>query len=200
MKKSLFILLIFPASLFAQIGIGVKAGLNFANVTDPGGINANSRSGYMVGGYISPKPKKLIGFRSEILLSRQGYDFKTGNNTGTVDLDYLLLPQLITLNFAKRFEIHAGGQIAFLLNAKADSTNNNNSGSIMEYFKRFDYGVVGGVQVSPISGLFIGARINIGLSDINDDSWELPGGSPPNFFPREFVKNNVVQLYAGWRF
>ena len=200
MKKTLFILLVLPVSLFAQIGIGVKAGLNFANVTDPGGINANSRSGYMIGGYISPKPKKLIGFRSEIMLSRQGYDFKTNNNTGTVDLDYLLLPQLITINFAKRFEVHLGGQIAFLLNAKADSTNNNNnSGSILDYFSRFDYGVVGGVQVSPISGLFVGARINIGLSDINDEGGSGAGGSP-NFFPREFVKNNVVQLYAGWRF
>ena len=198
MKKILVVLLFSPATLFAQLGIGIKAGLNFANVTSTAGINANNRSGYMVGGYISPKPKKLLGYRSEIMISRQGYDFKTNNNTGTVNLDYLLLPQLITLNFTKRFEIHAGGQIAFLLNAKADSSNNN-SGSVFDYFNRFDYGIVGGLQASPISGLFIGARINIGLNNINREQ-ALGAGSPPNFFPREFVKNNVVQVYAGWRF
>ncbi|NOT51861.1 MAG: PorT family protein [Chitinophagaceae bacterium] len=200
MKKLLTVFFLLPFLCSAQIGIGFKAGLNFANVTDPGGINANSRSGYMIGAYIAPKAKKLFGFRSEIMLSRQGYDFKTNSNTGIVDLDYLLLPQLITVNITKRFEIHAGGQIAFLLNAKADSSNNNgNSGSIFNYFNRFDYGIVGGVQVSPFSGLFIGARININLKNINEEQ-ALGAGPPPNFFPREFVKNNVVQLYAGWRF
>ncbi|HWR32776.1 MAG TPA: porin family protein [Chitinophagaceae bacterium] len=198
MKKGFFFFLIsLPTLGFAQLGIGVKAGLNFANVTNPAGINANSHSGYMIGAYFSPKPKKLFGFRSEIMLSRQGYDYKTNNNTGTVNLDYLLLPQLITINFTKRFEIHAGGQLAFLLNAKADSSNNN-GGSVFDYFSRFDYGIVGGLQVSPISGLFIGARINIGLNDINNESGMMP--VIPDFFPRKFVKNNVVQLYAGWRF
>lgn len=152
----------------------------------------------MIGAYISPKAKKLFGFRSELMLSRQGYDYKRNNNTGTVDLDYLLLPQLMTINITKKIEIHAGGQIAFLLNAKEDSANNNSSGSLFDYFKRFDYGIAGGVQIAPFKGLFIGARMNIGLNDINE---EQPIGSPyPNFFPATFVKNNVVQLYAGWRF
>jgi hypothetical protein len=44
----------------SQITIGVKAGYNFVNVTKTAGINADSRSGFMVGGYIAPKPKKLI--------------------------------------------------------------------------------------------------------------------------------------------
>lgn len=200
MKRIIILLLtISPFLLHAQIGIGIKAGLNFANVTDPGGINANSRSGHMIGAYFSPKAKKLFGFRSEIMLSRQGYDYKTGNNTGNVDLDYLLLPQLITLNITKRFEIHAGGQIAFLLNAKADSSNNNgSSGSILDYFTRFDYGIVGGVQVSPFSGLFIGARFNIGLKKINFEPTDYPPF--PNYELNEYVKNNVLQLYAGWRF
>ncbi len=192
-----FLCLLVPSIVSAQLGIGLKAGLNFANVTSPAGINANSHSGYMIGGYISPKPKKLLGFRSEIMLSRQGYDYKTNNNTGKVNLDYLLLPQLITLHFTKKFEIHAGGQLAFLLNAKVDSSGN--SGSIFDYFSRFDYGIVGGLQVSPVSGFFIGARINVGLNNINKEQ-ALGAGPPPNFFPREFVKNNVVQLYAGWRF
>jgi hypothetical protein len=199
MQRLILSFLLLPFCCSAQIGIGLKAGLNFANVTDPGGINANNNTGHMIGAYFSPKPKKLFGFRSEIILSRQGYDFKTGNNTGTVDLDYLLLPQLVTINITKRFELHAGGQIAFLLNAKADSSNNNsNNGSILNYFNRFDYGVVGGVQVSPFSGLFIGARINIGLKNINLEPTDYP--PYPNYELKEYVKNNVLQLYAGWRF
>jgi Outer membrane protein beta-barrel domain len=199
MKRFLaLLLLMIPSIVFAQLGIGLKAGLNFANVTNTSGFNNSSRTGYLIGGYISPKAKKILGFRSELILSRQGYDYKTNTNTGNVNLDYLLLPQLIILKFTKHFQLHVGGQAAFLLNAKVDSTNGNNSGSLFKYFNRFDYGLAGGAEVSPISGLFIGARINVSFKSINK---EAPlGGSWPNFIPRLNARNNIVQLYAGWRF
>lgn len=199
MKKGVIILFLFT-SVFseAQLTIGAKAGLNYVNVTNSAGINAGSRSGYMIGAFLSPKPKKLIGFRTEVLLSRQGYDYKTGSSSGNVNLDYLLLPQLVTFNISKRFEIHAGGQIAFLLNTGVDSTGGGSNNSLFDYFNRFDYGLAGGVQVAPFGGLFIGARMNISLHNLNK---EPPLGSPsPGFIPKELIKNNVVQLYAGWRF
>lgn len=198
MKKLLLLICCLPFVAKAQIGLGIKAGLNFVNVTSPAGVNADSRSGYMIGGYYAPKTKKIIGFRSEIILSRQGYDYTSSTNTGTVNLDYLLLPQLVTFNITRHFDAHAGAQAAFLLNAKVDSSGGNGNGSLFDYFQRFDYGVVGGVQLSPAGGLFIGARYNISLHNINK---ELPiGGNQPNFVPKEFIKNNVLQLYAGWRF
>jgi len=198
MKKHLLFFLLLPICCSAQIGIGLKAGLNFANVSNTSGFNNSSRTGYMVGGYFSPGAKKLLGFRSEIILSRQGYDYKTSTNTGNVNLDYLLLPQLITLNFTKKFQLHAGGQAAFLLNAKVDSTGGSSSGSLFDYFNKFDYGLVGGLEVSPILGLFVGGRINISFAKVNKDA--PTGGNWPNFIPRLDAKNNVVQLYAGWRF
>lgn len=198
MKRSFLLLLLLPLGCFAQLKVAVKAGLNFANISDASGINANSRTGYMIGGYITRKPKKLLGFRSELILSRQGYDYKTNTNTGTVNLDYLLLPQLITLNFGKKVQLHLGGQAAFLLNAKVDSSNGNGNGSLFDYFNRFDYGFAGGAEISPISGFFLGARINVSFNNVNK---EAPlGGNWPNFIPKVDVKNNVVQLYAGWRF
>jgi hypothetical protein len=191
-------LLILPAISDAQIKIGLKAGLNFANITNSASINSKSRTGYMIGGYISNKPKKLFGFRSELILSRQGYDYKTNTNTGTVNLDYLLLPELITLNITKKFQFHAGAQAAFLLNAKVDSSGGNNTGSLLNYFNKFDYGLAGGLEVYPILGLFVGGRINISFNKVNKNA--PAGGSWPNFIPRLDAKNNVVQLYAGWRF
>ena len=188
-----FLSLFIPAIVSAQLKIGVKAGLNFANITNASSIKAGAHTGYMIGGYISPKPKKLLGFRSEIILSRQGYDYKTNTNSGNVNLDYLLLPELITLNFTKLVQLHAGLQAAFLLNANVDSTGSG-SGSLFDYFKRFDYGVVGGIEVYPILGLFVGGRINISFNDVS------VGGNRPNFIPDVNAKNNVVQLYAGWRF
>lgn len=193
MQRVIIILLVLSATLAnAQIKIGVKAGINFANVTNASGIKADTRTGYLVGGYITAKPKKILGFRSEIILSRQGYDYKTSTNTGNVNLDYLLLPQLITVNFTKLVQFHVGGQAAFLLNANVDSTGSGN-GSLFEYFNRFDYGVVAGGEIYPLKGLFFGARINISLNDIS------VGGNRPNYIPDVNAKNNVVQLYAGLR-
>jgi Outer membrane protein beta-barrel domain len=195
--KWLFIILFFNTTASSQFGI--KAGYNYVNVSGPGSINTDSRSGFMIGSFFGPRTKKLFGFRSEFILSRQGYDYKTATNTGNVNLDYLLLPQLLTLNFTKKFEVHAGGQIAFLLNAGVDSTGgSNNNGSLLSYFNRIDYGLIGGAQVSPFSGLFIGARINVSMKSITRE--QPVGSSTPSFIPKVDLRNNVVQLYAGWRF
>jgi len=203
MKKILPVISIFLCSLLtasflhAQIGIGVKAGLNFADITDESGFNNNSRTGYMIGGYFAPGAKKFLGFRSEIILSRQGYNYTTATNTGNVNLDYLLLPQLFTLKFSRLLQVHAGVQGAFLLNANVDSTGDG-SGSLFDYFKRFDYGVAGGLEVFPFMGFFVGARINVSLNSVNEDP--PVGGNWPNFIPRIDARNNVVQVYTGWRF
>ena len=64
MKKNILLLLFFaPAFAFSQLGftIGAKAGLNFANITNASDIKAGNRTGYMIGGYIAPKQKKLLG-------------------------------------------------------------------------------------------------------------------------------------------
>jgi hypothetical protein len=196
MKKYIIILMcLCPLLLKAQLKIGLKAGLNFANVSNSGGINASNRTGYMLGGYISPKPKGFLGFRSEIMLSRQGYDYKSGTNTGKVNLDYLLLPQLITLNFTKKVQLHAGTQLAFLLNANVDSTGSG-SGSLFDYFNRFNFGVVGGIEVSPLFGFFVGGRMNYSINNTNKST----SSGSPDYIPKVDFKNNVVQVYVGWRF
>ena len=190
-------LFLFPVILKAQFGIGVKAGLNFANTKDESGFNSDSRTGYMIGAYFAPGAKKFLGFRSEIILSRQGYNYKTGTNTNNVNLDYLLLPQLFVIRFSKLVQVHAGVQGAFLLNANVDSTGSG-SGSLFDYFKRFDYGFAGGIEIFPFKGFFIGGRLNISLNNVNE---EAPlGGNWPGFIPRVDAKNNVVQIYTGWRF
>src|SRR5688572_16180097 len=167
-----------PILCCAQLNIGLKAGLNFANVTKASEVKADTRTGYMLGGYISPKAGKILGYRSEIILSRQGYDFKTGSSSGNVTLDYLLMPQLITLSFTKFVQLHAGGQVAFLLNAEVDSTSGSSSGSLLDYFNRFDYGLAAGAEVFPLRrGLFVGARINISLNNLSES------GTRPSFIP-----------------
>lgn len=198
-----------PVLSFSQLTVGLKAGLNFANITNASSINSSSRSGYLFGFFISPKSKGILGSRHEIEYSRQGYNFESGSNTGNVNLDYILLPQLMSINITKYFSLQVGAQMAFLINAKADSSNSSGSsgsspyGKLMDYYNKFDYGFAGGVEIHPVLGLMIGARYNISFGNLyKDPSTVMTGGSsePPNFIPKVNVKNNVVQIFVGWIF
>src|SRR5438270_3480029 len=78
-----------------SLGFGIKGGLNFANVTGASSINNSSRTGFMAGVFLAPASKKIISYRTEIIFSRQGYDFKTNTSTGAVNLNYIIMPHLI---------------------------------------------------------------------------------------------------------
>src|SRR5215471_16300041 len=189
-----------------RIGIGIKGGLNFANVTNAADINNSSRTGFMGGVYFTPPSKSIISSRTELIFSRQGYNFKTNTSTGQVDLDYIILPQLMGINITKYVQLQIGFQMAYLINAKADSTTSTSSAGpyakVMDYYNRFDYGAAGGIEIHPIGGLLIGARFNVSFGDIYKDPTSIQGGgtTPPSYFPSVNAKNNVLQLYLGWTF
>lgn len=202
MKKIMFILLAAtPGCLFAQLGL--KAGLNFANVTKASSINNSSRTGFHAGIFLAPSSKSIISSRTELIFSRQGYDYKTSTNTGNVNLDYIMLPQFMAINITKYFQIQLGAQMAYLLNAKVDSGASTGTpgpyDKLLDLYNRFDYGVGGGIEVHPVSGLLIGARMNVSLGKLYKDPMAYSGNAN-DFIPRVDVKNNVFQLFAGWRF
>jgi hypothetical protein len=183
--------------------VGLRAGLNFANVSKASSINNSSRTGFNAAIFLAPNSKGIISSRTEFIFSRQGYNYKSGSNTGNVNLDYIMLPQYMCIKITKYFTILVGAQAAFLVNAKADSSNNTGSSSsmpgagIMSFYNKFDYGYGGGVEVHPYSGLLIGARVNISLGDL----YKTPEpGEQPSFVPKVDVKNNLFQIYAGWKF
>jgi hypothetical protein len=204
MRKIILTMLI-ALPVFSLAQIGIKAGVNFANVTNASDINGSSNTGFLAGIFLAPPSKGVISSRTELLFSRQGYSYETNTNTGNVNLDYILLPQLMSINITKFFSIQAGAQMAFLINAKADSAKESNSstnpyGSLMDYYNKFDFGFAGGIEVHPFKGLLIGARYNISLGNLYKDPSSYPPGTVPDFIPTVDVKNNVFQLFAGWIF
>ena len=200
MKKTiLFFLLFSPFFVAAQIGI--KAGLNFANVSKASSINSTSKSGFLVGLFLATPGKKIIGSKTELQFSRQGYDYKTSTNTGNVKLDYLLQTQLLCINITKFVQLQFGAQTAILISANADSTKNSSGvggsySKIMDFYNRFDYGYALGAEIHPFKGLLIGARYNVSLAKVYKD---LQSFQRPSFTSAD-AKNNIVQLFAGWRF
>jgi hypothetical protein len=200
MKKTL----ILPAILIACVlhaQIGVKAGVNFANVTGASSINSSSQSGFLAGLYMAPPSKGVMGFRTELIFSKQGYNYQTNTNTGNVNLDYIILPQLMCINLTKFVQLQFGGQMAFLINSKVDSSNAPSTAtesSTMDLYNKFDYGYAVGAEIHPVAGLVLGARYNVSLGDMYKQ--QTYPGAMPSFIPKVDTKNNVVQLFVGWTF
>jgi hypothetical protein len=199
MKKIILGLLL--ASPFLAFGqIGVKAGLNFSNVSNTSSISHSNETGYNIGVFLAPKSKSIISSKTELILSKQGYNYSTNSQGGSADLLYIMLPTYMCINITRFFQIHFGAQMAYLINAKADSTTTSGStypfSDAVQYYNRFDYGLGGGVEIHPFKGLLIGARMNISLANLYSDaaSGQIPSLASVN------VKQNLFQLYAGWHF
>ena len=189
-----------------KLGFGLKGGVNFANVTNTSSINSESRTGFMVAGFLSPQFNRGQGFRSEIVFSQQGYNYTTNTNEGNVKLNYLLLPQLYTFNLGKVVQLQVGGQLAFLLNAVVDSLHTVNGSNAYQkasdYYNKLDYGLAAGFELYPTKGLLIGARYNLSFAKTYKEEPYDSGLPMPPFIPPPGTngKNNVVQLFAGFRF
>jgi opacity protein-like surface antigen len=189
-----------------HIGIGAMAGFDFSNITNAGQVNASSRTGYHFGAFIGGGSKHILGSRTEIIYSHRGYNYKDSGNTGSIDLDYIGLNQLLAINITKYVQIQIGATTSYLLTAKADSnkpsTGNASVDKALSFYNRFDYGYGVGVEIHPISGLLVGARYNISLNNLYKQP-SYTNGQTPSFVPSASsinLKTNLVQVFVGWRF
>ncbi|MBQ0735383.1 porin family protein [Aquimarina celericrescens] len=156
--KKLFLLAIavigFTVSSNAQdIKLGVKGGVNFANVTGSD-IDFDSRTGFHIGGVLQISVLETFAIQPEVLYSAQGAEL------GDIDfdIDYLNVPILAKLKFAKFLSVEAGPQLGFVVN----------EGDNVQDIESFDFsGAVGaGVEFGSFFGQL---RYNFGLTDINSD-------------------------------
>lgn len=207
---SLLLIIVLPAIVNAQLGI--KTGLNFTDVTNVSSVNNQSSSGFNVGIFYATPYKNILGSKTELVFSRQGYNYETGTVSGKANLDYIMLPTYMCINITKYFQIQLGMQFGYLMNANVDSTNKNSAGlpgsvsGALSYYNRFSYSVGGGVEVHPYKGLLVGARLNVGLTnlykmpDVSTLTSMTTMNTTPSFIPEVNMKSNLLQIYLGWKF
>ena len=88
---------------------------------------------------------------------------------------------------ADGFSLELGPQVGFLLSAKEEFDGESDE-DIKDFIKGTDFGVNFGIGYQMETGLNFGARYNLGLSDIPEDS----GG--------DSIKNGVFQISVGYTF
>ena len=174
----------------AQAAIGIKGGLNFANV-DIKDVSTDSRTGFHGGAFMLFKFSK-IGIQPELIFSKQGNSFKFNSQELKANYDYINIPIILKLYTVAGINIQVGPQFGFITKAEQDVPDLINSTvtkqDVKDQLKGSDISAAIGLGWDLPFGLIIDARYNLGLSKINDSS----GSSE--------AKNQVFQVALGYKF
>jgi hypothetical protein len=185
-------LLICAATAHAQdVSVGVKAGINLANVSidGPGDISdPKNRTGFVAGVFVTVPASGLLAFQPEVLFSMQGSKFSDGGDSGSLKLDYVQVPLLARIKPATSpVGFVVGPSIGFRARAKLSVEGEDEELDFKDQVKGSDVGLVTGVVVD-VGHVVLDGRYTWGLTNIAKDDDD---GS---------VKNRVFSVTLGFRF
>jgi hypothetical protein len=178
-----------------KLSFGVKAGVNMSSISNgeasihftPAmkadfhlGVLANLHFGSRDEG--SPVGTGWFGLQPELLYSRQGFAV----DGEAIGFDYLTLPVMAKLYVTKDLNIEAGPYFNYLLNTSPSTTVIDDAQiSLADLKSKVGIGVGIGAEYETRLGLTVGARYNLGLTDMADNlKW----------------KSNAIAISVGWLF
>jgi hypothetical protein len=168
MKKFSFTLVMaIAASLaFAQTApkFGVKAGANLANLnwTVGGNASSNNRIGFHGGLLAHIHLSRQWALQPEALYSAEGATIKNlPTGSYTYKNDYINIPLMLQYMFDNGFRIEAGPQLGLLIK----STDK-------DVFRSTNVGVGFGLNYLSSSGLGLGGRYNLGLTNVTEAAYQ----------------------------
>ncbi len=171
------------ASAQVQLAVGLKGGLNFASLNTNSSIKSNysNHTGYHAGAYVMLKFSK-IALQPEVIFSKQGQTFTFNQKDYNSNYDYINIPIMIKLYLVGGLNLQAGPQFGFLASSKGS-----------------DVSIGVGLGWDLPFGLNVGARYNIGVSDINKYSGSNVAPAYVSTMQTSQSKNQVIQISVGYR-
>lgn len=163
-----------------EIDLGIKAGANFANITDASSLS--NKTGFQAGIFAGIKFTDKVGIQADMLYSQQGAEFKGGE----FDLTYINVPIVLKYYVFQGLNLQAGPQFGFMVD---DKISFDVFGDLTRKAKAEEFdlsGVVGAGYDFPF-GVRLDARYNFGFTDVSKD--EGANG-----------KNSVFSIALGYSF
>lgn len=217
MKKitlTLLAYMLFSGITYAQtpdVKIGFKAGANFAKIT-----NGDMHTGFHLGGLAEIYINEKFSIQPELLYSAQGSESSSSSSTtafgvamsgkgdSKLKLSYINIPVIAKYYVLEGLSIQAGPQVGFLVKAEMDyvgtTTNPHfsdqleiytaSSSDVKSQLNNIDFGINFGAGYEFISGMFIDARYNLGLTKLPKEH---------DLVDNDY-KNQVIQISLGYKF
>lgn len=164
---SVFVLgLVLTVTSFAQAPakFGLKGGVNIATLRQDN-VSYDSRIGLHIGGLAHIHLAPQWALQPEVLYSQEGAKL----DDVTLKLDYINIPLMLQYMFSNGFRIEAGPQLGLMINSKAEE-DDGTEGDLDDVFKTTNVGLGFGLNYLSYSGLGVGGRYNLGLSDISESN------------------------------
>ncbi|HEY6953385.1 MAG TPA: porin family protein [Bacteroidota bacterium] len=176
LSAALVLVAIFAGLSYSQIGLGIKGGVNFANVSGADAApNSKTRTGFAAGAYLEISLPMLFTIQPEILYSQKGFvadeNFFGTPVKVTGKLDYLEIPVLVKYSFpvpVVKPSLYAGPALGILLSAKAKAEANGQSAEtdIKDQTTSTDFGIVFGASAN-IAIITVDVRYTLGLTSLD---------------------------------
>jgi len=179
------------------LGIGLKAGVNFSDLTgddvvegeDLIQVGEESRTGLVLGAFLTFNLSEMFALQPEVLYTQKGQDIEVEQagelfNQET-QLNYLEIPLLAKLSFADaeagvRPNVFAGPAMSILMDTETEVETPVGGGTIItpeeDDFNDVDWGLVFGAGLDfNLSGLVLGieGRWTAGLTSIDNTEEDL---------------------------
>lgn len=175
MKKAFLSLLLLAglATANAQnITFGVKAGANFSNLVGKDAKDLDPKPkikvGVYGGGFVNIGVSENFAIQPEVLYSAEGAQQKESGETAKWNLNYVNIPVLAQYR-SSGFIAETGPQIGFLTSAKVKISNSADV-DIKDQLKSTAFSWCIGIGYQLENGFGFGARYNLGIGTIADDS------------------------------
>ena len=176
MKKIILALVVLTTTFYvsdAQIRFGLKAGASFYNFggDDAEDLDLDSKISFNAGGMVNIPISENFSFNPEVIFNGEGAKMEEGDDRVNYNLGYINVPLLLQFNSTSGFYAEFGPQVGFLMSAKYDFKIGGVEGDedIKESFKGTNFSVALGAGYRMSNGFGIGARYNLGLSNIADE-------------------------------
>jgi Outer membrane protein beta-barrel domain len=158
--------------------VGAKAGVNI-NRIDGQSYKSGFNYNYLLGGFMQFNFSKIFGIQPEVNFVQASSHFTTDatdvyddlfaeGSQRTAKLNYIKVPVLLNINIgeSKRVKLQVGPQFGGLLKETVDSLKTNR-----DLYKKSDWSALGGLWIQ-IPFINLGARYELGLSNVNIDTWQ----------------------------
>lgn len=198
LRMALPLALLIASPLQAQTTLGVKGGVNVANVSTNVDLPdvIDSKTGFVGGGFVTLGLGSLFAVQPELLYSQKGFQVDEFGETVKLNTNYIEIPVLLKAQFKLamlRPAVYAGPVLSFetgcSVSALELSVDCGDEIADVGERKTNEWGAVFGANFDFILGpviLILDARYQLGLTNLAD----IPDSE-------DEVKNRVWQIMAG---